>query len=212
MAAYTQFFPEVIPYAPDVAEPVAETAIRNACIEFCERTRFWQEDLGAIPTTANEGFYEVVLAAGVKFVDIVEAYYNEILLIPKSSEELSNIYRHTDWRTVVSDPYYLTRLTPTEVQLVPRPTFGTGQLRIRAALAPTRDSTTVGDAVYEEYAEVIAMGARARLHNTPNQPYFDKKSALEFDRRFRVAINETRIRVNRGLTRAAGKVEFQRFL
>jgi len=212
VATFTQFFPEVLPYVPDVAEPVAENAIRQAVIEFCERTRFWQEDLDAVPVIAKEGIYEIDTDRGVKFVDVMMGYYDDRLLIPKSAEELSNLFRRSDWRTLVADPYYVTRINPTEVQLVPRPAFRGSRLKIRAALAPTRDSTTVADAVYEEYLEVVAAGARARLYNTPKQPYFDRAVGQEYERRFRAGINEARIRVNKSLTRTSGRVEFQRFL
>lgn len=212
MAAFTQFFPEVLPYVPDVAEVAAENAIRQASIEFCERTRFWQEDLDAIPVIAKEGVYEIDTDNGVKFVDVMMGYYDNRLLIPKSAEELSNLFRRNDWRTLISDPYYVTRVTPTEVQVVPRPAFRGSNLRIRAALAPTRGSSAVADSVYEEYLEVIAAGARARLYNTPKQPYFDRAVAQEYERKFRAGINEARIRVNKSLTRTSGRVEFQRFL
>lgn len=212
MATFTQFFPEVLPYVPDVAEPVAENAIRQASIEFCERTRFWQEDMDTIPVIAKEGVYEVDVDRGVKFVDVMMGYYDDRLLIPKSAEELSNLFRRSDWRTLVADPYYVTRTTPTEVVLVPKPAFRGGKLKIRAAFAPTRSSTTVADSVYEEYLEVIAAGARARLYNTPKQPYYDKNTAMDYERRFRAGIAEARIRVNKSLTRTSGRVEFQRFL
>lgn len=209
---YSKFLPEVLQYVPGVADFVAENAIKHACIEFCERTRFWQEDLDGQMTLANTAAYEIDTPTGTKFIDIVEGWYNDVLLIPKSTEELTRIYRYTDWRTIQSDPQYVTRIIPTEVILVPMPVKTGGNLKIRAALAPTRDSTLVYDQLYEQYLEYIAYGARARLYNSPKQPYFDKTSAGEFEVRFRAAMSEVRAKVNKGLSRASVQVEYARFV
>jgi len=208
--AYSVFLPEVMQYVPDVPETVAENAIRSACIEFCERTRFWQDDADPITLMAGMSNYEMDMNASIKFVDIIEAWVDDQLIIPKSAEDLTRIFRGCDWRLLVGAPSYITRMISTELIVVPQPLVSGGNLRIRAAYAPTRASTTVGSTVYEEYLEAIAYGARARLYNTPKQPYFDKSSALEFDRRFRTAISEARVRVNRGMTRASAQIEFQR--
>ena len=209
---YSKFLPEVVQYVPDVPEFVAENAIKQACIEFCERTRFWQTDLDPQLTLGKTATYSIDTPTGTKFVDVVEAWYNDVLLIPKSAEELTRIYRYTDWRTVQSDPQYLTRIVPDELILVPMPMSSGGELKVRAALAPTRESTQVDDQLYEQFLEYIAYGARARLYNSPKQPYFDKPSALEFEKKFRSAISEVRTRVNKGLSRASVKVEYARFV
>lgn len=209
---FSAFLPEVMQYVPEVPEPVAENAIRQSCIEFCEKTRFWQEDVDPIYTVAEVPSYAVDTPYHAKFVDIVGAWYGTQFLIPKTAEELARIYRWTDWRTVKGNPAYITRISPTEVVLVPMPLQDGVMLNIRAAFAPQRSSTSVGADVYEEYLEAVGYGARARLYNTPQQPYFDKKSAIEFDSRFRRAITDARVRVNRALTRASGRIEFQRFI
>ena len=210
--SYEDFLPEVVQFVPDVPELVATNAIKHACIEFCERTRYWQEDLDTEIVAAGVASYEVDVPTGTKLVDVVESWYNDVLLIPKSTEELTRIYRFTDWRTVKAAPTYISRMIPTEVMLIPMPDTSGGELKIRAALAPTRSSTAVYQPIYEEFLEYIAYGARARLYNSPKQPYFDKPSAMEFEKKFRAAISEVRTRVNKGLSRSAVQVEFTRFV
>lgn len=207
---YNAFLSEVTQYVPDVPEVVAESAIRSACIEFCERTRFWQQDADAIMMVAGLSSYEMDVGSGMKFVDIVSAWCNDTMLVPKTSEELARLYRNTDWRNVKGNPAFVTRMLSSELIVVPQPATTGASLRIRAAYAPTRASTGVDSTVYEEYLEIIAFGARARLYNTPKQPYFDKASAIEFEKKFRVGITEARVRVNRSMTRASGQIEFQR--
>lgn len=210
---FEQFLPEVVQYVPDVPEFVAINAIRNACIEFCEKSRYWQTDIPAVPLQSNVAEYTVQVPPESKFVDIVEAYADEVLLIPKSSEELARIYRYTDWRTVQGMPAYITRVNYPTVQVVPYLASATGQeLSMRVALAPTRDATEIDEEIYEQFLEYISYGARGRLYSTPKQPYYDKNAAMDYTRMFRAGINEARTRVNKGLSRTSGRIEFQRFV
>lgn len=209
----TDFLPEVMQYVPDVPEFVALNSLRNAAIEFCEKTRVLQTDLAPQAIEVNKSSYTVLAPLGLKFVDIVEAYADERLLIPKSSEELAKIYRAADWRSVQGSPAYITRLIYPEVQIVPYPILPTTEmLKIRASVAPTRDTDEVPQTLFEEFVEQISYGARGRLYGTPQQAYTDKGLAKEYLLMFRSAINEVRTRVNRGLTRAAGSIEFQRII
>ena len=210
---YDTFLPEVMQYCPEVSEIIAINAIKQACIEFCERTRYWQVDIDPQSLVSGVASYEIDAPTGAKFVDVTEAWYNGVLLIPKSTEELTRLYRYTDWRTLEGSPIYITRLIPTELVLVPMPSASSANsLNVRASLAPTRDSTGVDSSLYEEFLEYISFGARARLYGTPKQAYYDKGAAMEYEKKFRTAISEVRTRINKGLSRAAVQVEFARFV
>lgn len=211
--SYELFLPEVMPYVHDVPEVVAVQAIRNACIEFCQETHYLQENLDPITGQKNVGLYDLCAnETGYKVVEVMQAYYGDQLLIPKSQEELNNIYRTSNWEELSGNPYYYFRTRAGEMRLVTKPTITeANKLKIKAAVAPSRASTTVDDELFERFLEYIAFGARARLYNTPNQPYYDPKTAMEYTKRFNDAMAETRTRVYKGLTRAATKVEFQRF-
>jgi hypothetical protein len=208
----TEFLPEVMQYVPDVPEFVAINSLRNAAIEFCEKTRILQIDLSPTSLIIGKASYLMIVPPDLKFVDLVEAYADDRLLIPKSSEELSRIYRATDWRTVQGSPAYITRTSYPEVQVVPYPQIDGEQLKLRASVAPTRTATEVPQTLFEEFVEQISYGARGRLYGTPKQSYSDKSMAREYLMMFRAAINETRTRVNRGLTRASGSIEYQRII
>jgi hypothetical protein len=210
---YEQFLPEVIQFVPDVPEFVAINAIRNSCIEFCEKSRYLQIDIPAIDLVAGKATYPVVTPDGTKFVLPEVVYYNDVLLIASSNDELARIYRQADWRGVQGAPAYVTRLVAPEIQIVPWPTFSDDQsLKLRVSIAPTRDSTEIDSEIYEQFVETIAYGARSRLYNTPKQPYFDKAAGDQYYQMFRHGINEARMRITKGLTRDSVKAEFQRFV
>ncbi len=211
--SYEKFLPEVMPYVRDVPEVVAVQAVRNACIQFCEETMYLQQNLDAQPLIAGVHTYDLDPDDNsYRVVQVVEAWNGEQFLIPKSVEDLTRIYRVTNWETLSGNPYYYFRPSANEMRLVPTPTLSNqSMLRVKAAITPTRASTTVDSEIFERYLEPISFGARARLYDTPNQPYYDAKSAQLYLKRFNDAIAEARALVNRGNVRASNRIEFQRW-
>jgi hypothetical protein len=212
--SYDNFLVEVLPYVRDVPEVVALQAIKNAAIMFCQETRYIQENLDPMAGIATIGVYDLEPNEGTyKIADIVECWYGDSFLVPKSIEQLTQIYRSTNWNTLGGNPYYYFRPSSQEIQLVPYPNITEqNKIRIRAALKPSRASTTIREEIYERFLEDIAYGARARLYNTPNQPYYDVKTSLEYLKRFNDVIADVRTQVNKGLTRASVQIEFQRLV
>lgn len=211
--SYNQFLREIIPYVRDVPEVVVIQAVRNATIQFCERTRVLQTNLDPMDVTATVSVYDFQPDIGYKVVDIMEAWYGDQLLIPKAVEELTRIYRTSNWNDLDGNPYYYFRSRTQEITLVPSPrTNETAKLKLRVAVTPSRDSDTVDSEVYERYYEFISLGARARLFDTANQPYYDPKAAQLYLKRFSDAMNDVRTRVAKGLTRASVQIEYQRFV
>ena len=211
--SFDSFLPEVIQFMPDVPEHIAKNAIRNAAIEFCEKSRYWQIDVDPISVVNGQRNYVVPTPADTKMVGAVSAYYNTNLLIPKGPDELARIYRMGDWQQVEGSPQYMTQLIKPEVVLVPTPYEDKADaLHLRVAIAPTREAEEITQDVYENFLLVIANGAKAILYNTPGQPYFDKASAKECQMYFRAGIANARIMVDKGLTRSSTRAEFQRFV
>lgn len=212
--AYDLFLPEVMQFVRDVPEVVALNAIRNSCIEFCQETRYIQQHLDPMAGVATIGTYDLEANDGTyKIADIIECWYGEQFLVPKSIEQLTQIYRTTNWNTLDGNPYYYYRPSSQEIRLVPYPKVTeANKIRVLAALKPSRASTTIQEEIFERFLEDVACGARARLYNTPNQPYFDPKSAMEYLKRFNDVMADVRTQVNKGLTRASVQIEFQRLV
>lgn len=211
--SFDKFLPEVLQFVPDVPEHVARNAIKNAAIEFCTKTYYWQYNAPSISVVAGKGNYAVETPADTKMVGIIVAYYDTNLLIPQSPDTLASIYRLGNWQQIQGSPQYITQIQKPEVVLVPYPFQDKSNvLNIRVALAPTRDSEEIDVNIYENHLLTIANGAKAILYNTPGQPYFDKTSAKECMMYFRSGIADARIAVNKGLTRTSNRAEFQRFV
>jgi hypothetical protein len=209
---FTAFLPEVAPFVMDCPQVIVINAIRNAAIEFCERTLIWQANIAAMDLAAGTAEYTVATPADTQLVEIMACYYNQVLLVPKDQDGLVRIFRLGDWRSVEGPPRYFTRPSSSVLQVVPTPVDAeTGAVGVRAALAPTRTATGIDSEVYDDYLMAIAAGARAYLHSMTGQTFYDPNLSMQLRREFMAAIGHAKIKVNKGQTRSAPRIEFQHF-
>lgn len=210
---FSAFLPEVLPFVHDCPQIAAINAIRNAAIEFCDRSGYWQADLTAIDSIALTGSYVLVVPTGTRVVDSISAWYNNIVMIPRSTEELTKLYRGVDWRSLAGQPAFVTSDASGTIRLVPAPAIAiVGAINVRASIAPTRVSTGMDADVYEKQLEVIASGARARLLNMSGQPAYDPVQASAQRTAFLAGCNNARIRANKASTRASVSIEIPRYI
>jgi hypothetical protein len=210
---YENFLPEVVPYVRDVAEPVAVASIRNACMEFCDRTLWWQYEVATVPGVSGQADYTLALPTGTGLSMIMEAYYDGARLNPMTIDDLTD-GMWSDWRiTTANRPTAITQLSTTSIRLAPKPSEAlTNGLSLIVALRPTRDSTAVLDDIYERFAEAISYGARARLYEQPNAPYSNPSEGLSFHQRFRHECGKATILRNRSQNRVSSVMRPPRFI
>jgi len=209
--AYSVFFPYLIPLVPHVADPVAEQAVRDACIEFCKESLIWQEPMDPISSLKGEGVYELDVPTNTNLTHVVDLFYEERRLEKKSVSEIAARY-HRDWMLREGTPCVFTMLNPNEVTLVPKPDKGiTGALTGLLAFAPMRKSTTIIDYVFEDYAEEIARGAASKLMLIPNQSWTDATMGGIYRKQFLSDCANARAHVNAGQVRAPISVHLRRF-
>lgn len=199
---YDTFFPEVLPYVRDCPEFVALNAIRNACMEFCDKTLLWRELLDDITIVPNQAEYDLdIVTTGAGLASVITAQIGKTVLIPSATEQLNALFGG-DWRTLGGPVNYIMHDDHETIRLVMVPsTTYNDPLSIMCALRPLKSSIKVGKVIYERYAEVIGFGARARLHDTPGQPYYDETAAKKFRTWFESGYGEAKIAANRALGR-----------
>lgn len=163
---FTQWLPEVLPQVPECPELLAINAIRNACIEFCLQTNWWQDDYGTTAITTAILPYAFVTAAGVGVAQILVAKLKGTPLADTNINELDS--KIVGWRAATGDPRALFQPLPGVADFYPRPA-GTDSYDIfmRVAYTPLRAATTVDSTVYEAWMEEIAAGAIGRLMAIP---------------------------------------------
>jgi hypothetical protein len=151
--------------------------------------------------------YAMTMPTGTAFVKGLSAWLNDAPLDPISQDDLDNEFNNTDfgwvgvnWRTDVSLPTRFYFPDDTTVGLLMPPDAG-GNLRINAALKPTRASTSFPTWIYERYVEAIAHGAKSKVMSIPKKPYSNLDMAVHHGEMFNGMVGEARIRAARGTSR-----------
>lgn len=160
------FLPKIEPLAPGVGAPTAYSAIRDAAIEFCERTGLWRwEDDLQMTFTDGE---EITAPYGSVLLSIEQVQFNGRPLEPKSVAWMDK--HMLGWRAgaVAGAPSYLCQVEPNTLRIAP---FTEGKVSIYAKLKPAQDCRQLPDFMADLYMREIAWGALAEILILPNQPY-----------------------------------------
>jgi len=206
------FLPKVIPYVRDCPEPVAKGALRDTLIEFCQRTHWLVDEQVTVTLLAATSVYNLDPPEDTDITSIAEVRVNDITLTPKSADELEQMFTR-DWRKATGRPRYYLRETPGELTICPTPAETVaGGLTYKLVLMPAQDAALVDDELYFNWAEGIAAGARARLHEIPGFPFSDEAASAKFRARFEGVIATARRDRNQGMTRGPQSVRMPRLV
>jgi hypothetical protein len=215
MVDYDMFLPEVMPWARACAEPVAIQAIKNAAIEFCERSSWWKYETDNIPLVIDQADYVVPAPAGTDLACLLQAFYAGRQLFIRTSDDLANDSL-VDWRSIqANQPSAVTQMSQDSVRINPVPNADvdpTMFLSLVVALKPSRDSTQVFQAVYEQFAETVAQGALARLYSQFATPYSNPQAMQVARAMFNSGVDDARAEVNRAYGRVGITVQIPRFI
>lgn len=209
--SYEEFFPDVLPYVPDCPDLTAFAAIRDACIEFCERSHYLRQTLERDDIEAGEAEYTLVCTPGYTVIMALSAVYKKTTLLNTTPEFLENRFGST-WREREGTPKYFLQQRPSSIILTPIPDEDVFEgWYATVAVKPSHDSTRVDARVLENWHDAIGFGARARIHAIPNQPFTDPGAADKFQSWFAAKCNEARAQMRQGVGRAPLRVKFKPF-
>jgi hypothetical protein len=206
MATYEKFLEYVSPSVAGATDPLMIRAIRDACIDFCVQSLFFVQALDPISSVAGIGDYDVETPDGTLVTKVKKLWYdiNEIENI--TQDDLAKPDSLIAQYGIITTPgmpkraFFVTNSSAGNpvLMLDPIPDLSNMNIVILAALKPARDSTSVFDQLYEDYAEAIGHGAVARLMRIKGAVFYDMvQSAIE-DKAFRVGINDAMARANFG--------------
>ncbi len=200
------FLPGILPYAPGCATPTAFFGIRQAAIEFCERTRLWRYD-DAFDVTA-EGCDSIMAPFGAVVHEIEHATFNGQPLKPRTTQWLDE--NENGWRSAsyTGNPGYITQTAPDTITLVPR---GAGLLSLNLWLKPSQDCTELPDFLHDEYRETIAMGALSRILLIPNQSFTNVEMGAAFSQMFQSRLDAKSTKGSSGKQRAPNRTKASMF-
>lgn len=164
-------------------------------------------DVGAVVTKLVY-LYPITLPSGAAIAKGLRAWLNDNAIDPISPDDLDNEFNVTEfgwfgqnWRSDVALPTRFYFPDDSTIGLAMPPATA-GNLRVLAALKPTRASTTFPTLIFEREVETIAHGAKARMFAVPKKPFSDKELAAYHAQMFNDGIANAKIRQARGNTRA----------
>ena len=204
---YTQFLPEVLPSVPGCADLLALNAIRNAVIEFCRGTNYWQERQDPVTVTKTDFPYDLEAPTGAQVAQVLTCMVNGLPTTPLTQDELDA--RVQNWATresTVIQNYFCP--SPNQIVLYPLPQDSV-EMILRVAYVPLRNSSSVDATVYQNYLEKIAAGALKRLMAIPNQSFTNPQGADYYGKIFADAIVEGAVEVNKSFSRATPMVQMR---
>jgi hypothetical protein len=199
---YTDCFNDVLPELPGVPPALAEYAIRNSVIEFCQRSTVWRVAADSQDVEAGNNTYDLEPPVGADVVDIIVLSVNGAPCDPVSEDALKAA--NPTWRTSGGTISAFMQQDTTSVVLarVPSETYVNG-LEMTLALAPRRNSTSFPAWIWAKYFEGISAGAKAKLMRMPKKPWSDQQTALYYQSIFDAAAAGASADAARSLTRAA---------
>jgi len=162
-------------YAPGVADPAMYFGIRQAAIEFCERTRLWRyEDEFTVSVDEAE-----FLAApnGADIHEIEAVFFNGQELEPAATSWLDDHLAGWRTNTLSGLPKYYTQTEPDTIRLAP---FQAGTVSLSVRVKPSQDAETLPDWMVNQHRETLAHGALARILLMPNQSFTNPELGAAF--------------------------------
>lgn len=215
MTSYEDFLSRVLIEVPGCAEISALLAIKDACIEFCEKSLILVRDHDPITVYQNEVDYDLEAPAQMLVVKVMKAWMENNPIDPMFPDIVrdASVYNreYSSFQSAPSTPRKYLQKSERTISVWPLPdkTYMNG-LTLRVALKPTRNSTAVDDVIHEDYADAIASGALSKLMRSSGKPYTDLRLAEDRRREFMAGLNVARQRSSHGHSRSNLSVRLRR--
>lgn len=205
--AWTAWYDEIVPDLPGAPTlTLVKNAIRNAAIEFCDRTWVYRVAHDPLAVEANVPDYELEPPTKTALVKVLRAWYDKKEIYPKTQDELAQLFSH--WPSITGTPLYFTQRSPDVLLLVPTPAASLQDaLTAEIAIKPTRASTGISTDLFEKYLEEIAYGAKARLFAMSRKPWSDVTLAAYNRGMFDECVGKAKVQAVKGHTRARLRVK-----
>lgn len=196
MKDFADILPHIYQYAPGCAAPTAHFGIRQAAIDFCERTRLWRwEDDFDIPGDEPEC---ITTPFGSVLHEIELVQFDGQDLCPKTVAWMdSNCH---GWRagTLTGQPQYVVQTEPNTLRVVPQQA---GHVNLFLWLKPSDEADELPDFIVDQYRKTIAHGALAHILLMPGQPFTNVEMAATFGGLFNGKVNSLMRASSRGQQR-----------
>lgn len=210
----------LMPRLNQCPQPQVLLELRDAIVEFYDKTKLDRVTLDSFPTIALQPTYALTLPVGKYFVQAHEVRVNKIQLVEKSEDALDlewedlraaypcayyNSFGGLDdptWRTATATQPRFYYFEPNgDLRLVAIPeTVHTGDngVRMRVSLKPDREAVSlIDDAHWRDYADTFVAGTLSRLMMYADKPWTNFKLAAFYGTQWENGVAEVAANVRR---------------
>lgn len=187
------FHDEIVFEIPEANRDSVGLYLQRAVIEFCEKSHFWQEDIGPLRVVATTNSYDISPPRGLSVVSVIGVFANSCELVRSDDPDITYRYFQN---------------SPFAIAVEPHAELIGSDLSIYAALKPDikpGDSFKCSEALLDQYRDVIISGAKSMLYKVPRKPWTDTQLANNYWQSFEVASSEALRTQARGFLRIADK-------
>lgn len=227
----TAWKPEISLYIPKTDERSVVRAVRNAAIEFCEKTWLWTYTLTDISVVADQQDYTLTDPTDSEIIAIDNVRYKEngadndqFTTLTPISENQMDLHDTGSWmyRESSQPSSFWVDVVEKVLHLYPIPTdASTSGLLVKAILRPDDACTSVPDFLYQEHRQAIVQGTLAELFSQEALNWSDLEDptsfkhllnkSINYKRLFNNSCNQAKIKKFTGATKRALRVKFQSF-
>lgn len=208
--ALETFIPEIAVECSGASDLVILSAVRTACIEFCRKSLYWQEETDPQAVTKGVAEYDLDVPTGRQVVQVLSVNLDgEGTLPPITLEQVERAL--PQWRTASGTPVGYLMVASETLRLTPIPDSA-GSMTATVAYAPSRTASVLQKAIFDRHFEVIKFGALARLKAMMGHAFYDPQAAIYYTGRFNAGVNAAAVERNKGFSRANLRVEPRAFV
>ena len=197
MIAIDDFLTLILPKAPGCPYPTARIAIIQAANDICERSNLWKHTETAY--VQDESDIEFAPPNGAIVMDFESILFGDQKLEGKTPDWMDRCM--SGWRRggIQGYPKYFTQMNIGTLRIAP---LENGELTITCTLKLAADADEVPDFIYQQFSEMVAWGALARILSTPEQPFTDFGMGAQYLGAFNMKLDSLSFKEAKGQQRA----------
>lgn len=198
---FSQLVRMVLPFVTleddgDLPDPVIESVIRDAAVEFMRETQFIRRTI-TIDAQCNVDEYPLELEDCYYVVSIRRVTVCGEGYAPIHEEDTGNLIARSSHLPDSHNLFHLSDRNWLVVEPVPCESVD-GGIQVYASIAPSPDSCSIPREVYNEYGKSIVDGALAELLLIKSQAWYDAGQSVLRAKKFERAKAEARARALKG--------------
>ena len=197
---FDDFLSFVEPHVNACPTPVVLHHIKQAAIEFCERTGVWRERLDTLVADGVSARYALPLDDQTEVSKLLEVVVGSPDGMPERYDVVSPLDGRDAQRLQTSDRIAWTD-DRHDLFLHPIPEINK-EIEVYVTLKPSQASFSFPDYIFHHHVDHIAAGALSRLFRMPRTDWYDPAAAVDKQNYFNSAINVQGLTAFRGNARS----------